>query len=60
MRVAWGSITAFTLACGAVGCGNPATDAPPVAGAKPAAAPAKSAIPAGNLTQIVLEVPGMS
>jgi hypothetical protein len=67
MRKMFGSFTVVALAWGMAGCDNQAPKSalaqPSSAPAKPAVpppAPAKSAIPAAKLTQVVLEVPGMS
>ena len=67
MRRMFGSFAIVSLAWGLAGCDN---QAPKPAVAPPSSAPAKSAapadavvkstIPAGKLTQVVLEVPGMS
>jgi hypothetical protein len=63
MRKMFGSFTVAALAWGLAGCDNQVPKSA-VAPASPApaksTAPAKSAIPAAKLTQVVLEVPGMT
>ncbi len=51
MRVVLGSFAVIALTCGLAGCekSGPSTTAP-----------VESAIPSANLTQVVLEVPGMT
>ena len=57
MHKMFGSFTVAALAWGLAGCES---QAPKSAGAPASSAPAKSAVPAAKLTQIVLEVPGMT
>jgi hypothetical protein len=67
MRVVFGSFTVVALAWGLTGCENQAPKSkvaqPNSAAANsgtPAPVPVKSVIPAAKLTQVVLEVPGMT
>jgi hypothetical protein len=63
MRKMFGSLTVAALAWGLAGCDNQAPKsavAPPSSAPAKSAAPARLAIPAAKLTQIVLEVPGMT
>jgi hypothetical protein len=67
MRKMFGSLTAVGLLWGLAGCDNQApksavapSSSAPAKSAAPADAPVKSTIPAAKLTQVVLEVPGMS
>jgi hypothetical protein len=68
MRVVFRSFTVVAMAWGIAGCENqapkaavaPPSSAPAKSPTAPVAAPAKSTIPAGQLAQVVLEVPGMT
>jgi hypothetical protein len=63
MRKMFVSFTVAALAWGVAGCDSQAPKsavAPPSSAPAKSPAPATSAIPAAKLTQIVLEVPGMT
>jgi hypothetical protein len=63
MRKMFGSLTVAALAWGLAGCDSQAPKsavAPSSPGPAKSPALARSAIPAAKLTQIVLEVPGMT